>query len=74
MDWTLAPYATGGYGSFNPPGFFTSFEQDQRDEMFKVDKLYFAGDATSEIWQGYMEGALLSGRRVTSRIVSSLDV
>ncbi|KAJ1027670.1 hypothetical protein NDA16_002009 [Ustilago loliicola] len=74
MNWTLAPYATGGYGSFNPPGVLTSFEEDERDEMSKVDNLYFAGDATSKIWQGYMEGALLSGRRVASRIVSSFDV
>ena len=73
MNWTLAPYATGGYGSFNPPGVLTSFEEDERDEMSKVGNLYFAGDATSEIWQGYMEGALLSGRRVASRIISTFE-
>ncbi|SPO29802.1 related to Monoamine oxidase A [flavin-containing] [Ustilago trichophora] len=73
MNWTLAPYATGGYGSFNPPGVLTSFEEDERDEMSKVDNLFFAGDATSEIWQGYMEGALLSGRRVASRIISTFE-
>ncbi|EST07274.1 Amine oxidase [Kalmanozyma brasiliensis GHG001] len=73
MNWTLAPYATGGYGSFNPPGVLTSFEDTERDEMSKVGNLYFAGDATSEIWQGYMEGALLSGRRVASRIISTFE-
>lgn len=73
MNWTLAPFATGGYGSFNPPGVLTSFEEDERDEMSRVGNLYFAGDATSEIWQGYMEGALLSGRRVASRIVESFE-
>lgn len=73
MNWTLAPYATGGYGSFNPPGVLTSFEEDERDEMSKVGNLYFAGDATSEIWQGYMEGALLSGRRVASRIIETFE-
>ncbi|SPC62107.1 related to Monoamine oxidase A [flavin-containing] [Ustilago sp. UG-2017b] len=55
-------------------GVLTSFEEDERDEMSKVDNLYFGGDATCEIWQGYMEGALLSRRRVASRIVSSFDV
>lgn len=73
MNWTLAPYATGGYGSFNPPGVLTSFEEDERDEMSKIGNLFFAGDATSEIWQGYMEGALLSGRRVASRIISTFE-
>ncbi|CDS82028.1 related to Monoamine oxidase A [flavin-containing] [Sporisorium scitamineum] len=73
MNWTLAPYATGGYGSFNPPGVLTSFEEDERDEMSKIGNLYFAGDATSEIWQGYMEGALLSGRRVATRIISTFE-
>lgn len=73
MNWTLAPYATGGYGSFNPPGVLTSFDEDERDEMSKIGNLYFAGDATSEIWQGYMEGALLSGRRVASRIISTFQ-
>lgn len=72
-NWTLAPYATGGYGSFNPPGVLTSFEEDERDEMSKIGNLYFAGDATSEIWQGYMEGALLSGRRVATRIISTFE-
>lgn len=73
MNWTLAPYATGGYGSFNPPGVLTSFEEDERDEMSRIGNLHFAGDATSEIWQGYMEGALLSGRRVADRIVQSFE-
>ncbi|TKY88068.1 hypothetical protein EX895_003164 [Sporisorium graminicola] len=73
MNWTLAPYATGGYGSFNPPGVLTSFEEDERDEMSKIGNLYFAGDATSEIWQGYMEGALLSGRRVATRVISTFE-
>uniref|UniRef100_A0AAU7NIA7 Amine oxidase n=1 Tax=Ustilago esculenta TaxID=185366 RepID=A0AAU7NIA7_9BASI len=69
MNWTLAPYATGGYGSFNPPGVLTSFEEEERDEMSNVGNLFFAGDATSHIWQGYMEGALLSGTSVSTRIL-----
>ncbi len=36
----------------------------------KFDNIYIAGSESSEIWNGYMEGAILSAERVVKEILS----
>ena len=36
--------------------------QDYRNIGERLGRLYFAGEATSEDWNGYMQGAYLSGK------------
>ena len=71
-NWTEDPFATGGYGSFNPPGVLTSFGEE-KSGVSRVGNLLFAGDATSEVWQGYMEGALRSGKVVAKEILACYE-
>ncbi|PWY97398.1 amine oxidase [Testicularia cyperi] len=71
IDWADQPFATGGYGSFNPPGLLTSFEPDHKSSLSRVGSIFFAGDAASETWQGYMEGAVRSGKHTSNKIVDA---
>jgi monoamine oxidase len=37
----------------------------------KIGEIYLAGTETSEIWNGYMEGAILSGEKIANEILSN---
>lgn len=65
-SWSHNPFAKGSY-SYTRPGYFTT----QADNEAKpVGNLLFAGDHTSSIheWQGFMEGAALSGLRAAAEV------
>lgn len=64
--WPTNPLAQGGYTA-NQPGYFTELAGH---EATPVGNLYFAGETTDSFysWQGFMEGAALSGLRVAGEI------
>jgi len=65
--WPSNPLSKGSYTA-NHPGYFTTIAEN---EAKPVDSLYFAGEHTSSFyeWQGFMEGAALSGRRAAAEIL-----
>lgn len=69
-NWTLNPLHRGAY-SANKPGYFTTIADN---EAKPVDTLFFAGEHTSSFyeWQGFMEGAVLSGQRAAVEVVRRL--
>lgn len=66
-NWTRNPLSLGAY-SCNRPGYFTTIADN---EAKPVDNLLFAGEHTSSFyeWQGFMEGAALSGLRAAREVV-----
>ena len=66
QNWSLDPASRGAY-SAPRPGYFTSVANL---EARPVGKLFFAGDHTSSFyeWQGFMEGAVLSGLRAAAEV------
>lgn len=58
-NWLRAPLAAGSYACQHP-GYFTEIADW---EGVSIDNLHFAGDYTDSFysWQGYMEGAVISG-------------
>ena len=60
-NWSLNPYSKGAYSSPRP-GYFTTIAHN---EAKPVGNVLFAGEHTSSFyeWQGFMEGAALSGLR-----------
>jgi monoamine oxidase len=64
--WPSSPFTKGSY-TCNHPGYFTTIADN---EQKPVDNLYFAGEHTSSFyeWQGFMEGAALSGLRAADEI------
>jgi monoamine oxidase len=64
QNWSLDPNALGAFPAPRP-GYFTTIAHN---EAKPIGNVYFAGDQTSSFyeWQGFMEGAALSGLRAAS--------
>lgn len=66
INWTSDPWARGGYAFFH-----AGFDPSLRAWLARpCGRLYFAGEHTSIRWQGYMNGAVESGRRAAEEIAS----
>jgi monoamine oxidase len=66
--WDADPWARGGYAFFDP-----AFDAGLRQWLARpFGRLFFAGEHTSVRWQGYMNGAVESGRRAAEEILASL--
>jgi monoamine oxidase len=62
--WESDVWARGGYAFFDP-----SYEPAFRPWLARpCGRLFFAGEHTSIKWQGYMNGAIESGRRAAAEI------
>ena len=62
--WESDAWARGGYAYFDP-----SFDPALRPWLARpCGRLFFAGEHTSVRWQGYMNGAVESGRRAAAEI------
>jgi monoamine oxidase len=71
-NWSRNPYSKGSY-SCPRPGYFTT---TAHNEAKAVGNLMFAGEHTSSFyeWQGFMEGAALSGLRAAAETCTLLRV
>ena len=64
--WEQDQYARGGYAYFDP-----SFNPSLRGWLAqRCERLFFAGEHTSIRWQGYMNGAIESGRRAAFEVAA----
>jgi monoamine oxidase len=64
--WERDPMARGGYAFFDP-----AFDPSLRAWLARpCGRLFFAGEHTSKKWQGYMNGAIESGRRAAAEVVA----
>ncbi len=64
--WEADPWSRGGYAYFDP-----SFDAALRPWLARPSgRLFFAGEHTSIKWQGYMNGAVESGRRAAAEVAA----
>jgi monoamine oxidase len=62
--WESEPWSRGGYAFFDP-----AFDPSLRQWLARpFGRLFFAGEHTSFRWQGYMNGAVESGRRAAAEV------
>ena len=66
VDWSSDPWSRGGYASHRGIGTWASAP----DLFAPVGALHFAGTETATEWRGFMEGALESGERAASEIIT----
>lgn len=65
-DWTADPWARGGYAFIDP-----GFDPAWRSLLARrAGRIVFAGEHTSERWQGYMNGAVESGQRAARELLA----
>jgi monoamine oxidase len=67
--WTEEPWSRGCYVGFMPPGVWTSHGPALRAPL---GPLHWAGAETATRWNGYMDGAIESGERAASEVLSAL--
>jgi len=66
--WQSDPFARGGYAFFDP-----TFDPSLREWLARpAGRLFFAGEHTSYRWQGYMNGAVESGRRAALEVAAAV--
>ena len=62
VTWEDDPWSRGGYAYFDP-----AFDPRDRAWLARpAGRILFAGEHTSDRWQGYMNGAIESGRRAAA--------
>ena len=65
VRWNDDPWVGGGYAVFDP-----AFDPAGRDWLARPSgRISFAGEHTSVRWQGYMTGALETGRRAAREVL-----
>jgi monoamine oxidase len=70
LDWSAEEWTRGCYGGHMPPGVWTQFGPALREP---VGRIHWAGTETAIRWCGYMDGAIESGHRAASEVLSTLD-
>ena len=66
--WSLEPWAYGSYSNW-PPGTTLEMHQNLRAN---VGRLYFAGEATSSEYYGFLHGAFFEGQAVAEQIADCI--
>ena len=67
LVWPTFPWTLGSYACYKP-GQWTAFSGE---EGRRVGNLHFAGEHTSEVAQGFMEGGCETGERVVREILEA---
>lgn len=70
VQWEADSWSRGGYAIFDP-----SFDPSLRGWLAQpVGRMFFAGEHTSMAWQGYMNGAVESGRRAAAEVAAAHEL
>jgi len=68
--WDRYPWSLGSYALIKP-GQYTAFYGIEGEREGNV---FFAGEHTSQEWQGYLNGAVESGQRAAGEVMASLGM
>lgn len=68
-DWSAEEFSRGCYGAHFGPGVWTSYGDVLREP---VGRLHWAGAEYAVEWNGYMEGAVRSGRATAHEVLATL--
>lgn len=69
LDWMQEEWTRGCYGGVFGPGAWLNFGETLRAA---VGRIHWAGTETATVWNGYMDGAVRSGERVTEEVAALL--
>jgi monoamine oxidase len=67
-DWAAEEWSRGCYGGRFGTGVWTGYGEALREP---VGRIHWAGTETSEVWNGYMDGAIRSGERAAREMLTS---
>ena len=64
-NWSAEAWTRGCYAGYMPPGVWSDYGQALRAP---VGRIHWAGTETSEVFMGYMDGAVRSGERAAREV------
>lgn len=68
QSWSEEEFSRGCYAGYFPPGVWLDYGAVLRAP---IGRLHWAGTETAEVWNGYFDGALRSGQRAASEVLSA---
>jgi monoamine oxidase len=68
QDWNAEEFTRGCYGGRLAAGAWTQYGKALAKP---VGRIHWAGAETSDVWNGYMDGAIRSGRRAATEILAA---
>ena len=68
-NWSEEQWTRGCHAGYMPPGVWSDYGESLRTP---VGRIHWAGTETSEIFMGYMDGAVRSGERVAGEVAREL--
>jgi monoamine oxidase len=68
-NWSEEPWTRGCYAGYMPPGVWSDYGQALRAP---VKRIHWAGTETSEVFMGYMDGAVRSGERAAKEVAQEI--
>ena len=68
-SWAEDVWTRGCYVGLYPPGTLVGYREAIREP---VGRLHWAGTETATVWNGYMDGAIESGRRAADEVLGAL--
>lgn len=66
--WTRAEHNRGGYVAVPGPGVLTGFGPALLEP---AGRIHWAGTETADAWQGYIDGAIRSGKRAAAEVLAA---
>lgn len=70
-NWSEEPFIGGAYAANPTPG--TWIEHGATGWREPVGRIHWAGTETASVWNGYIDGAISSGRRAAAEVRGALD-
>jgi len=67
--WSRNPFTRGAYSE----PVLGTIPRDFDDMRRNIKRLYFAGEATSKDWYGYMQGAYITGELAAMEIANQMS-
>ncbi len=68
MSWSSEQYSRGCYAGYFGPGVWSDYGPELRTP---VGRIHWAGTETATEWNGYIDGAVRSGRRVALEVLGA---
>ena len=69
QNWSTEQWTRGCYAGYMPPGVWSAYGAALRAP---VGSIHWAGTETSDVFNGYMDGAVRSGERVAEAVSGRL--
>ncbi len=70
-DWMADEWTRGGRAAYMPPNVLSTYGNSLKEP---IGRIHWAGTETAEIWNGYVEGAIIAGERASAELTKIFNL